>query len=80
MPNPDPPAADFEVSRATADGGSVSIYACRPHLAHTKAVLEGNGKLTGPVTVGPANTDPDGNPLDTPVHGCKGHMESWPGG
>ncbi len=80
MPDPDPPPADFEVSRAAAGGGTVSVFACRPHLAHTRRVLESNSQLTGPVTVGPANTGPDGGPLDTPVHGCKGHLADWPAG
>ena len=70
----DPPPADFEVTR-TSPAGTQSIYACRGHLAHTRALLERQG---GTVTAGPANRDGDGNQLDTPVHGCKGHLEDWP--
>jgi hypothetical protein len=72
----DPPLADFEVSRADPDGPA-RIYACRAHLAHTRRVMQDGGPGLA-VTVAPANRDLDGNPLDTPVHGCKGHMESWP--
>jgi hypothetical protein len=70
----DPPPADFEVTR-TGRAGTQHIYACRAHLAHTRAVLEQEGST---VTTGPANRDRDGSALDTPVHGCKGHLDGWP--
>jgi hypothetical protein len=53
------------------------VGACRPHLAFTKLLLQA-GDPTATVTTGPANVDGDGNPLDIPVIGCKGHMEGWP--
>ena len=73
---PDPPPADFLVTRA-GPGGTAIIAACRAHLAHTRAVLHA-GDPAGRVEVGPANVDGDGNPRATAIHGCKGHMEGWP--
>ena len=69
--------AEFAVTRMVPGGGTQTIYACPAHLARTKAVLQQHG---GTVTAGPANRHADGSQLDTPVHGCKGCLDGWPGG
>lgn len=72
---PDPPPADFLVTRTGPD--MAIIAACRAHLSHTKAVLQA-GDPAALIQVSPANVDIDGNRRTIAVHGCKGHMEDWP--
>lgn len=76
----DPPPADFAVSRKDPDGSGATIYTCRDHLAHTRALMQSGAAPGVLVQVGPANVDGDGNPLAVAVHGCKGHLEEWPAG
>jgi len=65
--------ASHAVTRAGPDG-TVTIWACPAHLKATIAQLRAPGAK---LSVGLANRDAEGNPLDVPVHGCKGCGARW---
>jgi hypothetical protein len=62
--------ADVAITRTIADGGSQIIYACWFHAAETTRLLQAQCGPGDTVTTARANPD---------VHGCKGHLEGWPG-